>query len=452
MDRLPHHHVASGSYFVGGRQRLVLEAYLGTCVGVALYDRQANVGGLCHLLLPEPIGPAPRAESQKYASTAMPQFLRAMRDAGADDATLSAHIAGGALVGPLDDRDLALDIGGRTSEIVQTRLTDAGIAVAQIETGGFFTCRISLDLQTGECLIQPAGENRLERDARIEVPSPADVDAVIAKLQPIPQVALKIMRLIETEDFDIARLSDEIRKDQVISARTLSLCNSVMFGGRRKIDSLDHALVYLGINSFVKFIVVSCLNQFFDQSEHGYSLCKGGLYHHAVGCAIIAEKLARETDLVKPGLAYTAGLLHDIGKVVLDQYVSRSYPLFYRQLNDRREAFIDAERSILSTDHTEAGATLADLWELPDSLIMAIRHHHHPENAGASRDLTHVVYLADLLMSRFHSGLELERLSTSNLAARLQCLGLQMSDLPRIVDMIPIEVFAQAPELVLAAG
>lgn len=450
MVNLPRQHIASGSYFVGGNQPLILEAFLGTCVGVAFYDSANRIGALSHLLLPEALSGASCFEPEKYAATGLPICLKELFEAGAAKRSLAAYIAGGALVGPLEDRDLALDIGGRTVDIVQSILADNGIRVERTETGGFFTCCLSLNLDTGECDIQPAGENRLSEPCEVCAPSEGDINAVIENLKPIPQVALKIMRMVENEDLGVPAFSDEIRKDQVISARTLSLCNSVMFAGHKKIESIDHALVYLGLNLFIKFIIASSLNNYFGQSEKGYSLCKGGLYHHAVGCAMIAETIAARTELVPPAIAYTAGLLHDIGKVVLDQYVSRGYPLFYRQLHEYRTQLIEAERKILETDHTAVGGQLAALWGLPESLAAAIRNHHCPEADDQHPDLSHIVYLADLLMSRFHTGLELERLGTSNLVERLGAIGLKTTDLLNILDSIPIKVFESTPEKALA--
>jgi putative nucleotidyltransferase with HDIG domain len=244
-------------------------------------------------------------------------------------------------------------------------------------------------------------------------------------------------------------LAAEIGKDQVISAKTLRLCNSVMFAGRNKIESLEHALIFLGLKLLVKLVISSSVDDFFSQTGQGYSLCKGGLFHHAVGTAIIAEKLAKVTGKVNPGLAYTAGLLHDIGKVVLDQYIASAYPLFYRNLFDEENSFLESEKHILGIDHTLVGSELARKWSFPESLIDAIRHHHAPEQASQHHELIHIVYLADLIMSRFHSGLELERLDTETLSARLAAVGFTLEQFPHIVDLIPVKVFESSPELAL---
>ena len=449
MQTLQHYHVASGSYNVSRQKPLILDAYLGTCVGVALYDEETGVGGLIHLLLPEPLSLASSFQPEKYASTGFPIFLRALYDEGASKNHLKAFIAGGALVGPIESADLELDIGGRTVDTVMSYLKEEKIQIEQSETGGFFTCCLSLNLENWQCSIQPAGSDRLTPDSEAHVPAVEEIEQSMEAIQPIPQVALKILRLIDEEEYDIKALTKEIRKDQVISAKTLKLCNSVMFAGTHKIESLDHALIYIGLQTLVKLVISASVDNYFSHAGSGYSLCKGGLFHHAIGTAIIAEKLAELTGRVKPGLAYTAGLLHDIGKVVLDQYVGSAYPLFYRKLNDEGSSFSETEKTILGIDHTEIGSDLARKWSFPDSLIDVIRYHHRPEDATRNLELAHTVYLADLLMSRFNTGLELERLGTETLPSRLEAIGLSVERFADVVDLIPVGVFESSPELAL---
>jgi putative nucleotidyltransferase with HDIG domain len=450
MNNLRKHHVTSGSFYVSRNTPLILQAFLGTCVGVALYDEEAGVGGLVHLLLPEPISEGSQFQPEKYASTGFPIFLRALYDQGASKNRLKAIIAGGALVGPLVSRDLHLDIGGRTVETVMHYLKQEKIQIEKSETGGFFTCCLNLNMHDWHCKIEPLGLDKLSNKTGIYVPSAHEIERTMEGIQPIPQVALKILRLINEEEHDIKELTEEIRQDQVICAKTLKFCNSAIFGCIKKIDSLDHALAFLGFKNLVKLAISTLMGDFYGRSDSGYSLCKGGLYHHAVGTAIISEKLANLTAKVKPGLAYTAGLLHDIGKVVLDQYIASAYPLFYRQLFEEETDFSSAEITNLGIDHTQVGSDLALSWSLPDSLIDTIRHHHKPENAVRYSELTHVVYLADLLMSRFRTGLELERLSTETLATNLRNLGFSTEKFSDIVDLIPAGVFKPEPELALA--
>jgi putative nucleotidyltransferase with HDIG domain len=446
------HHVSAGNFHVGSKQPLILEAYLGSCVGLAMVDSAAGVGGLAHFLLPEPVSLESTFQPEKYAASGIPLFLQALYDAGARREDLRATMAGGALVGPVDDLDLNLNIGGRTAEIAERILRAEGIPIQQAETGGFFSCCISLDMQQWGCEIEPSGVDKMAPARSASLPSPEEIDRAVEQLKPVPQAALKIMRLIDEEEYDIRTLAGELRKDQVLCARTLKLANSVMFASRNPIESIDHALMYLGVNLLVKFVIAAAVEDFFAQSASGYSLCKGGLYHHAVGTAVVSEKLAKVTATAKPGLAYTAGLLHDIGKVVLDQFVAGAAPLFYRRLIEEKATdFIQAEQSLFGITHSEAGYRLARRWTFPDSLAEVIRHHHRPEQGDRNLELKHIVFLANLIMSRFHAGLELEKQDTGALAPRLEAIGLSVRQFPQIVDMIPLRVFEAEPASAITA-
>jgi putative nucleotidyltransferase with HDIG domain len=361
---------------------------------------------------------------------------------GARRETMVACLAGGALVNPLSQHDLQLDIGGRTTEKVRELLEVEKIEIERSETGGFFTCCLSLNMKDGTFSIEPAGYPPPMEDIEIRTPSPAEIKKAMDQLKPIPQVALKVMRMMDESEDDIEAVANVIRKDQVITARVLKLANSSLFGSKCNIDSLDHALVYLGRDLLFKVVIAAAVQSYFGQVGMGYSLCKGGLYYHAVSCAQVAEAIALKTQKVPPDKAYTAGLLHDIGKVVLDQYVAAVFPLFYRNLIEEGENIISTEQRLLGISHTDVGYLLGRQWAFPEGLAQAIRYHHFPEKTGASKDLALVVYMADLLLSRFNIGLEIERMNTQSLSERIQALDLEHADLIQLVDVIPQNVFA----------
>lgn len=434
--------VRAGSYVISGKNRAVLEAVLGTCVGVTLCDRMANVGGLIHLLLPEPTDMARPWQPQKYAATGLPIFIKALREAGASKERMQACIAGGALMDPLCDLDFRLDIGGRIIEVVEKILREEGIPVVASETGGFFTCRLSLNLQTWESRIEPTSNEPAFFD-KMEFKGLGD--EVLAKaiegIRPIPQVALKIIRMINEPGHDMREIAEKVRTDQVLSARVLRLCNAAFIGLRKKVDSINQALIMLGEKQILRLAVSISLERLFSDCTRGYSLCKGGLYYHALGTAVIAEMLANITAKTSTGIAYTAGLLHDIGKVVLDQFMAPVFPFFYRRTQSDGIALTDVEHEMLGLDHTEAGRKLAERWSLPQNLIETISHHHKPEVGVEGSDLTHLVYLADLIMSRFMVGQELERLDTNGLNVRMQNAGINPDQLFDVINNIPMELF-----------
>ncbi len=439
--------IASGSYVVDRKQALVLEAYLGTCVGVTICDRKAEIGGLIHLLLPEWTGVDRPRKAEAYATTGLPLFLDALYGAGASKDNMEACIAGGALVGPVSKLDLDLDIGGRTEGIVQGLLKEAGIPIRQEETGGYFSCRLSFDMKTLESSIRPITPRRLETsDTGPPTPVPEDLLSLFSNVRPIPQIALRVVRLINNQNYTMGEIAGEIKQDQVISANVIRLCNSTFIGMRHKIDSIDRALVILGEKLLLQMVVSASLELYFTESSQGYSLCKGGLFRHALGVALIAEALAKYTGKASPKVAYTAGLLHDIGKVILDQYIAPIQPFFYRRTQIDTVDLCDAEEEKFGRSHAEIGGLLAENWSLPDNLIDTIRCHHVPELATEDVELTHIAYLADLLMSRFQVGQELECMNMDQFSSRLERLGLSPSQLPVLVDLIPQQIFDVSPE------
>jgi len=440
--------VSAGSYVISGKKRTVLAAVLGTCVGVTLCDRVANVGGLIHLLLPEPTNMAKPWQPEKYASTGFPIFIKALREAGAARERMQACIAGGGLIDPVCELDFFLDFGGRIFEIVEKILHMEGISVVDAETGGFFTCRLSLNLQTWESRIEPTNIVPAFSDKiKSKSPGPDVLARAIEGVRPIPQVALKIIRMINESGHGMREIAEKVRTDQVLSAKILRLCNSAFNGLRKKVDSIDQALILIGEKQILRLAVSISIEGFFSDSGRGYSLCKGGLYYHAFGVAIITEMLANFTGKTPPDIAYTAGLLHDIGKVVLDQYMAPAFPYFYRRTLSDGVALTDVEYEMFGLDHTEAGRKLAERWSLPQNLIDTISHHHRPELGVEGSDLTHLVYFADLIMSRFMVGQELERLDTNGLTLRMQTAGINSEQLSGIIDHIPLELFHQPGNL-----
>jgi putative nucleotidyltransferase with HDIG domain len=444
---LPKTHVPSGQFLISRRKGAIFHADLGTCVGVALYDRNANVGGLIHLLLPEPPSPENPWQPEMYAATGLPLFIERLCQQGANKANLEASVAGGALMGPISRVDLNLDIGGRTAEIAERLLLQEQIPIRLIEIGGYFSCRLSLNLQTWETEIEPLGiSTEPSGAADFDKLDTEHLDNIIKQVRPIPQVVLKVLRMISEQTYRHADVVKEIMQDQVMSAKIIGFCNSVFFGMRTRVDSIDRALFVVGEKWLLQVILTTAVEEFLSQTEEGYSLCKGGLFQHACGTASVAKSLAQLTGKATPDLAYTAGLLHDIGKAVLDQYMHARRPLFYRYVQSGNVDLIEAERKSFGVTHPEVGKQLAIHWSIPETLVEVIAHHHQPEEAVIGPDLTLLVYLTDLIMSRFMVGQELERLNTDALKSSLNRIGLSPEQLPLLIGRLP-QAFLDSPWL-----
>ncbi|MCK5542630.1 MAG: HDOD domain-containing protein [Desulfobacterales bacterium] len=436
-------HIPAGSFKASRAKPVVYQAFLGTCVGVALYDKINKIGGLMHIILPQPPSESTVDFPEKYASTGLPLLINQLISLGASRDNMIATIAGGALVGPVSNFDINLDIGGRSANIAHAILKANNIKLKESETGGFFMCTLNLNMENGETSIEPTWQEQAKTSKTDKKYSPPTIDEIkntIETLQPIPQTALKILRIVESSRYDTADIVEELSTDQVLSGQTLKMCNSVMFAGTKKIDTLKEAVLLLGESFLLKSLITAAVDTYYNQSgSSGYSLCKGGLFFHAVSTALTAEKIAQLTGKVNPSLASTAGLLHDIGKVVLDQHLSDSYPLFFRNLEDK--SALETEKKVIGLTHCDAGKYLAKKWNFSDALSDAVGFHHFPEKTKTNKEIVSIVFLADLLMSRFNTGLKLEKIQDDRLTFALETLGLSFTDLPRLIDSIPINLF-----------
>jgi putative nucleotidyltransferase with HDIG domain len=439
MTNLEKEYIPAGSYLIESSGEKLLIALLGSSVGVVLIDEEAKVGGLMHILLPEPVDPTTTRPLESYASTGLPLFIKNLVRAGADRSRLKAVISGGSLYGPGVDLNLDFDTGGLITEIVLQILRMERITIRQSEINGYFGSKLTLNTSTWETEIKPIIPKSHTSAEAFKKPGGEEITKAIAQVRPIPQIALKIIRLIREGDYNMRDVAEEIRHDQVISAKVLRFCNSPIVGLRQRIDSIDRAITMLGESHLIEIVISASVDPFFDQKEGGYSMMRGGIYQHALGVANISKIIAQHTGKAKTDIAYTAGLLHDIGKVVLDQYITKSLPLFYQGVHSRDVEFVKLEKEFIGTDHQEVGRLLAIKWNLPDNLCEVVNMHHYPEDASVDGDLVHIVYLADLLSSRFQTGFEYERMTAEGMVPRLKQLGLTVADMPEIISKIPWE-------------
>ena len=302
-----------------------------------------------------------RVPASSYASTGVPVFLRSLAEEGARVEDMEAHIAGGALIDPSSRRDLTMNIGGRTLDITLGIIKENGIPIRFLEASGTMGFCIMLDVDRATCSIEPVIRTS-QRDLQTHVHAAlTEIGRTIEDLQPIPQIALGIAGMIADDRTDFSRVASEIRKDQVLTAEVLKLCNSSYLGMPRKIEAIDEAIAVLGSTTLLQLIITAQAEKLLVCSEQGYSLMRGGLFYHALAIARLSERLAKISGVVRPDLAYTAGLLHDIGKVVLDQYMAHVQPLFYRILQAHGEDSSILEQKIFGIDHNLAAPPRGEL-------------------------------------------------------------------------------------------
>ncbi len=215
-------------------------------------------------------------------------------------------------------------------------------------------------------------------------------------LDPFPHVALKVLDLAAQDGVLPRELIDVIRTDAAVTAKVLKLCNSAYYGVQNTIASLEEAGNYLGVRALSDLVITSCANKYFRRYGDATTSSNSLLWERSIANAMSSRLLAESRGDVDPNRAYTAGLLQDIGLLVLDRFMHADELAIQREVCAGRD-LLDAERAVLGMHHAEIGARLASRWKLPAVLVDTIRWHHEPEHAQVDPQLALYVHLGEAL-------------------------------------------------------
>ncbi|MDR2340481.1 MAG: HDOD domain-containing protein [Deltaproteobacteria bacterium] len=213
----------------------------------------------------------------------------------------------------------------------------------------------------------------------------------IKNLPTVPGIVAKISRMVENPDTSVADVGRLISQDQVLSAKVLRMANSAFFGMSRKISSISQALIILGFEVVKGLVLTSSV---FDMIQKSMA----GLWEHSIGCAAASGVIAAHLGRDDAEEVLVAGLLHDLGKVVLALNLPEEMKLVQDKVAEEDLYFYEAENKVLDFDHAEIGQWLAEHWNLPESLAEPMRFHHKPEKAVLKPEWTAIVHIADILV------------------------------------------------------
>ena len=243
----------------------------------------------------------------------------------------------------------------------------------------------------------------------------------IAKnIPPFPKVALQVMKMLDHKEVKAKDLAEVIQYDSAITVNLLKTCNAAYFGLSRKVSSLEDALVVVGQDILKDIIIASSSVRFYKGTAgDGYHLEQGDLWKHSVATAIMAKQICGHFKEIDPGVAFTAGLLHDIGKRFLSSFVADEFQQIVELAYGGDSSFIEAEKKVLGINHAELGGMIMEKWEFAEELSQAVKQHHDPD-ALAKGELTALVAIANTLVISMGVGV-----GADGLSGKLQGEGLK---------------------------
>lgn len=225
--------------------------------------------------------------------------------------------------------------------------------------------------------------------------TPLSTDEIAASVRDLPALPAVVMELIQSigdANANAELLATKISHDQALAAKTLRLANSSFYGLSRRVTSISEATTILGLRTLRSIATAAGLVSGFSDAA-----CKGfhfdAFWRHAIGTALCARSLAQALRLDEDA-AFTLGLMHDIGRLVLVSRYPQRYAAALAYRGEVDCVVSDAERFVFGTDHAVVGAMVVERWHFAPSVVAAIAGHHDPQ-AGAQKSLVDLLHVAD---------------------------------------------------------
>lgn len=251
----------------------------------------------------------------------------------------------------------------------------------------------------------------------------------------MPAAGSRLLSLLEEQEVSIGEVEDILRYDPGLTANVLKLANSAYFGIPSRIGSVKQAIILLGTNRLIQLVTASCVGAVMKKTVPGYNIPPGDLWRHSIAVSIAAEALVKDKKNVDSEDFFTPALLHDVGKLILGNFVKEDLTAI-EGITCKGIPFVIAENMILGTDHTEIGAKILSRWSFPEDVVHAVQYHHDPEAAEISSMKIDVVHLSNLLCQTNSNTPDSAGKSVELSAVVIDRLGIELSQFEVISEKV----------------
>lgn len=231
---------------------------------------------------------------------------------------------------------------------------------------------------------------------------PIKLEHVLKRVQSLPLLptsAMRVIALTKNPETSAKSLETVIEQDPALTVGILRQANSSYYGYERRISSVQEAIVLLGFQAVQGLAMSAAIEPLLKVQLLGYEINQEGLWKHSMLTAIAAKQLCQYLKLSYGDVAFTAGLLHDIGKLVISIYVKEIGPYLLKKASEKKLTYVELEEKVIGYNHATVGGMLSKHWNLPGDLVAAISFHHSPLNAQNHKELASVIHVANGLVS-----------------------------------------------------
>ena len=270
----------------------------------------------------------------------------------------------------------------------------------------------------------------------------------IAALPTIPEVATKILNMVNDPDVSFKAVAEEISKDQAMTTNILKLCNSAYFSKGKEISSIDRAIVTLGIREVTNIVMVVAAKPLLDKFVIGYDLAKGELWKQGLLVGTMAKRIAVQRNRKDiADIVFTGGIIHNIGKTVLAIFVQNTYNDIMNEITANNITFSEAEKSVMGYSHEEISEKVLEKWNFPPVLKAISRYYSDPESAPQQfKQEVSIVHIANTISIMAGIGIGSDGLFHQLSSDALEATGIKNEDLEELFSKIP-EMTKQVQEI-----
>lgn len=228
-----------------------------------------------------------------------------------------------------------------------------------------------------------------------------DIERQLARCPALPSLGSinqELQQLLMADQNYAEQIAAIIQRDPSLTSRLLQLVNSIYYSKDTPVNSIEEAVFYLGIRQIRQLAMITPIIEDFQRLTRQCDFPWSSFWQHCIGTALLTRDVITAVHLASSESDYVAGLMHDVGKIVMAWAFPDHFAAIHRQASQSQQDLCEIETGILGMDHAELGARYLARYQLPELIVTVARYHHHPEKTGQYAPTTAAVQLSDLLL------------------------------------------------------